>query len=205
MAKEFDIDSDSNISIDILDITQGSAIPLIWKCSNGHLWKSSVVARLKDNRSCNICQSLGFRFPNLLKEWNYSKNSELDPNLIHAGTTQKAWWKCELGHEWYSRIADRTSKHKSNCPTCGRKIAAENTRLAKLIKSGSLKDHYPEVAKQWNFDLNTNLTPNDISSNSGISVWWTCDCGNTFKQSPDYLVSLFRRGSAIVCRNCSNK
>ncbi len=201
IAKEFD--QFKNNDIDILDITKGSGIRLIWKCSNGHFWKSSVVSRLHDNKKCNTCMSLGFRFPNLLNEWNYDKNSNLDPFQIHAGTKQKAWWKCELGHEWCASIGDRTGKNKSNCPSCGRKISAEKTRLAKLRKSGTFKDHFPDLAKKWNYELNENLTPSDLSSSSHILVWWTCDCGNTFKQSPNYLVTLHRRGSSYGCTKCS--
>jgi hypothetical protein len=136
IAKEFDIDRNSNV--DILDISHGSAIPLWWTCSNRHAWKASVVGRVRENKKCNICQSLGFRFPHLLNEWDYEKNIDLDPFLVHAGTKQKAWWKCGLGHEWYASVVERTGMHKSNCPFCGRKIAAESTRVAKLRKSGRL-------------------------------------------------------------------
>lgn len=196
-------DYSKNAAVDPIEITQGSDKPLWWVCKNGHSWSSSVVRKIKDNKKCHVCLSLGFRFPSLLNEWDFEKNTEIDPMVVHAGTTKKAWWKCLHGHQWETSIEYRTGDKKSNCPTCGRKIAAEKTRLMKLGKSGSLQDNFPELSIKWNQHLNKDLTPNNISSNSHMSVWWIYNCGNNFKQTPNHMVTLFKRKSSYGCGNCS--
>ena len=58
--------------------------------------------------------------PTLMAEWNWEKNNELDPKTLTCGSHAKVWWKCEKGHEWQARIADRNKG--SGCPYCsGRK------------------------------------------------------------------------------------
>jgi hypothetical protein len=195
-------DFERNYGIDPMEISQGSDKSIWWKCKHGHFWNASVVKRLKENKKCIECKSLGFRFPYLLEEWNYEKNTEIDPKIIHAGSHTKVWWKCNQGHEWFAEIGTRSLGNRG-CPACGRKLAAEKTRLVRLDKSGSLQNNFPEIAKKWNQDLNNDLTPNKISSNSHMSIWWTCDCGNNFKQTPNHLVTLFKRKSSYGCENCS--
>jgi very-short-patch-repair endonuclease len=201
LLKEWDYEKNSEINP--LEIRQGSGISLWWICENGHSWSASIVRRLKDNKKCYICLSLGFRFPYLLNEWDFEKNTELDPMVVHAGTKKKAWWKCLHDHQWETSIDNRTGDKKSNCPVCARKIAAEKTRLVKLNKSGSLKDNFPEIALKWNKELNKDLTPNKISSNSHTPVWWTCNCGNFYEQTPNNMVTLLNRGSDYRCNKCS--
>ena len=196
-------DFNKNYGIEPLEISQGSNKSIWWKCEHGHSWNASLVNRLQDNKRCNVCLSLGFRFPSLLKEWNFEKNTDIDPMIIHAGSKTKVWWKCLLDHHWEGSIENRTGVKKSICPICARKNAAEKTRLIKLSKSGNLEDKFPVVASKWNYDLNKDLTPKKISSNSHIPVWWTCGCGNIYKRTPNYLVTLFSRGSSYGCENCS--
>lgn len=192
-----------NINLNPIDVTPGSDKSIHWLCPNGHSWISSTVRRITDKKTCMVCSSLGFRHPLLLDEWDYEKNGELDPKEIHAGSSTKVWWKCSFGHQWNTRIHYRTGVHKSNCPICARKIAAEKTRLIKLSKSGSLQDHFPEIADKWNKTLNGDLSPNSISSNSHSLFWWNCSCGNSYKQTPNNLVTLFKRGSKFQCEKCT--
>ena len=66
---------------------------------------------------------LSVTHPNLVTEWDYNKNNTLGiyPDKIRYGSHRKVWWLCEHGHEWQSRIADRTNKsHPHGCPVCAR-------------------------------------------------------------------------------------
>ena len=196
-------DYSKNAAVDPIEITQGSDKPLWWVCKNGHSWSSSVVRRIKDNKKCNACSSLGFKFPQLLAEWDFDKNIDLNPMTVHSGTRQKASWRCKQGHQWQTSIQNRTGDKKSNCPVCARKLSAEKTRVTKLVKSGSLEDNFPELANKWSIELNGDLTAKSISSNSHTRVWWKCTCGNIFKQSPNHMTTLFSRGSSYGCEKCS--
>ena len=195
-------DYTKNIEESIETITSGSGKPIWWICRNNHSWQASPQQRINDGKACPACLSLGFKFPKLLDEWNYGKNTELDPKMVHAGSKTKVWWKCNQGHEWFAEIGKRSIGNRG-CPKCSRIIAAEKTRLVKLSKSGSLKDNFPEIATKWNRELNKDLTPNEISPNSHTPVWWTCNCGNYYKQTPNHLVTLLKRGSSYKCEKCS--
>ena len=54
----------------------------------------------------------------LMAEWDWEKNNELgfDPKTLTLGNNKKAWWKCNKGHEWQARIADRNKG--IGCPFC---------------------------------------------------------------------------------------
>ena len=57
--------------------------------------------------------------PRLAKEWHPTKNGDLSPFDITAGSGKKAWWKCsQCGYEWETIIANRTKGH--GCPKCSR-------------------------------------------------------------------------------------
>ena len=43
----------------------------------------------------------------LMKEYNYTKNADLDLDKITIGTSKKIWWKCSLGHEWEATVGNR--------------------------------------------------------------------------------------------------
>ena len=206
IAKNIDIavewDYIRNVELSIKEISAGSGKPIWWICKNNHSWQASPKQRTVDGKTCPICLSLGFKFPKLLDEWNHEKNSEIDPMMIHAGSKTKVWWECSQGHEWFAGIGSRSLGNRG-CPKCSRSLAAEKTRLLKLSKSGSLKDNFPEIAMKWNNELNKELTPYEISSNSHTPVWWTCECGNFYKQTPNHLVVLLKRGSSYKCEKCS--
>jgi len=52
----------------------------------------------------------------LAKEWHPTKNEDLLPSGVTAGTHKKVWWRCKKGHEWHASIAKR---NKGNgCPVC---------------------------------------------------------------------------------------
>ena len=42
----------------------------------------------------------------------------------------------------------------------------------------------PDLSKQWHPFKNLELTPKDVTPNSGKKVWWKCDKGHEWKASP---------------------
>jgi hypothetical protein len=56
--------------------------------------------------------------PDLANEWHPTMNGDLTPRDVSSGTTKKAWWLCEKGHEW---VAEINSRHGgSGCPGCAK-------------------------------------------------------------------------------------
>ena len=56
-------------------------------------------------------------FLEIAAEWNYAKNGSILPSMVHFGTKQKYWWKCEKGYEWEAPVVGRT-KYGRGCPYC---------------------------------------------------------------------------------------
>jgi hypothetical protein len=97
-----------------------------WICEKGHEWEASPKDRTNKGNGCPSCSgrvatpetSLAFKFPELLKEWDYELNKE-DPNNVTYGSGLKAWWICSNGHSYPSVVCDRTAKrHQNGCPKC---------------------------------------------------------------------------------------
>ncbi|MFT4801786.1 MAG: hypothetical protein ACI93N_001561 [Flavobacteriaceae bacterium] len=147
-----------------------------WKCNKGndHEWTARVSSR-SSGAGCSICSSrtvvksncLATTHPELAEEWHPTKNGELRPLDIIYGTHKKIWWKCDKGedHEWYTAPSNRSTI----CPFC---------MNIKVSETNSLQTLFPHLALQWHPTKNGSLTPNQIISGSGETVWWKCEKGD---------------------------
>lgn len=107
-----------------------------WKCHVcGYEWKQQIKTRVKGGEcpSCsNRCAITGYNDlastePELMKEWDYSKN-KIDPTKILRIAYNRAWWKCEFGHNWSVPICDRTLGGCS-CKECESEFIASLPQL----------------------------------------------------------------------------
>lgn len=51
--------------------------------------------------------SLAVYNPKAAEEWHPTLNGSLSPNSVHYGSDIKAWFRCENGHEYKKRVANR--------------------------------------------------------------------------------------------------
>lgn len=168
-----------------------------WMCSYGHEYESSLRNRAAGG-GCPICARANLSsstiraaiarsgrfsdlFPSLLAEWHPTKNRNLSPSNISAGSKKTVWWMCKQGHEWATSVCNRTKKRGSSCPICVRKIAGHAISAAAVKRSGSLSARFPDIAQEWNVSRNQLLTPNDVSPFSGKRVWWRCENGHEWR------------------------
>ena len=112
-----------------LNTGSGSNKKIWWKCSKGddHEWKVDPNSRVGYKTNCPICEGLkvvksnclATTHPDIAEQWHPTKNGNLTPNDVVAGTRTNVWWKCLKGydHEWKSNILD-LSRGKSHCPFC---------------------------------------------------------------------------------------
>src|SRR5438309_2135044 len=108
-------------------------------------------------------EPLSITHPQLAAEWHPTKNGDLRPDQVYAGSDKKVWWLCRGGHEWQARIANR--KHERGCPYCaGRKISDTNSLVAL----------FPDLAVEWHPTKNGELTPDQVVAGSARKVWWQC-------------------------------
>ena len=115
--------------------------------------------------------SLLFINPNLSREWNYEKNGDLKPEYVFANSIKKVWWKCNNGHEWQAKIANRNNGR--NCPYCS------NQKILKGLND--LSTINPNLASEWNYEKNGDLKPEDFMAGSGKKVWWKCSKGHEWQ------------------------
>lgn len=172
-----------------------------WKCEKGHEWKATVSNRTgKNPTSCPFCANKktleGFNdlqtlYPEIAKEWDYSKN-QLLPKDVVGGSNKKVWWICPKGHSYKEIIAARTSG-KSNCPYCsGHRV---------LIGFNDLATVRPEIIKDWDYEKNKTITPFEVTEHSNKKVWWKCSkCGYEWQST---ITTKTRSDS--VCGVCSNR
>ena len=124
-------------------------------------------------------------YPNLVKEFDFKKNTPFTPKDFAYASNKKVWWKCIKSHEWKTKVSDRTDG--KNCLYCsGKKVSKEN----------NLKLLFPDVAKEWNFAKNGNLKPEDVTKASGKKVWWKCIKGH------EWLSIVSNRIRGTNCPHC---
>lgn len=134
----------------------------------------------------------------LVAEWHPTRNIDLYPYEVRAGSSKLVWWKCPKGgdHEWRAAVQNRVpSKSRpkgSGCPFCaGKKISITNC----------LATMQPKVAAEWHPKKNRKLTPRDVLPGDVRSVWWKCPEGpDHVFQSTIESRSKGRRGCPY-CRN----
>lgn len=177
IAKEWNYEK--NYPLTPCDVAQYSSKKVWWKCAKGHEWQT-LVSNRSSGKNCPVCigkvvltgfNDLATTNPDLAKEWNYEKNAPLTPSDVTSGSTKKVWWKCSEGHEWPSNIYNRVKGN--GCPICsGRKVLSGANDLATVN---------PELAKEWNYEKNGELTPQSIRPQSNITVWWKCSNGHEWQ------------------------
>ena len=179
VAQEWHPSKNGNLSPDLFDY--GSNKKVWWLGQCGHEWQDSITHRTGMLCGCPYCRGLrvleGFndlasQNPDLAEEWNYDKNTNLKPTMITLGSGKKVWWKCNLGHEWQATVPSRSNG--CGCPYCA------NDLVWKGFNDLAFK--YPSLAKEWNYDKNANLLPQDVVYGSSKKVWWKCpNCGYEWK------------------------
>ena len=178
-------------------MTSHSNYNVWWKCEKGHEWQAVICDRNK-GKGCPYCSGrkvlkgyndLAAINPKLASEWNYDKNGDLKPEDFTANSGVKVWWKCGKGHEWQAKIADRNKGR--GCPTCSNQ---------KVLKGyNDLVTINPELASEWNYEMNGDLKPEDFTAGSNKKVWWKCDKGH------EWQAMVGSRSSGIGCPYCSGR
>ena len=171
------------------NVSAGSSKKIWWicdkKCPEGclHEWEAIVAGRTAKNYGCSMCSnlkmcehmSLKYTHPELAKQWHPTKNGNLKPTDIVAGTHRKIWWLCDkkcpegCPHEWESNC-ERRAFRGDGCPNCSRKGKKDS-----YCKHEYLSYTHPELAKQWHPTKNGDLKPSDVLSGSEEYIWWICD------------------------------
>ena len=175
-----------------------------WKCQCcGYEWQADLYRRIHGS-GCQKCsvqkrvqtrkenlpfeKTLAYRFPEIAKEWNYEKNGDLKPTQVMKGCGKKVWWRCDKGHEWQAKIADRSMQH--GCPYCmGKRVLKGFNDLITL---------YPNLVNEyWDYDKNHEIAdPSNCGKGSNKKVWWKCNKGHEWQAT---IASFVKTGRCPYC------
>ena len=190
LVKEWNSERNGNLVPDLFGINSNDKV--WWKCSKcGHEWKTTIIHRAgKRNSGCPECakQQKGKTFtklrvsqrgsltennPALAAEWHPTKNEALTPNDITEKYNKNVWWLCpKCKYEWEASPNNRSKG--VGCPCCSGRVPK--------IGENDLETLHPEIAKEWNYDRNGDLKPEQFLPKSGKEVWWRCSiCGHEWK------------------------
>ena len=199
-------DPEKNGTLTPADILCGSNKKVWWRCSKGHEWQAVVVNRVKGS-GCPYCagqraisgqNDLATLNPKLAKEWHPIKNDGVLPSEVMPKSNKKYWWLCPACNcEWQDTVSHRSSGR--TCPQCNRTKNAKKATERIVNDNNRLSTNYPEIAKEWNYVKNGDLQPNSITIGSSRKVWWICEKGHEWQDSPAHRCS---RGNG--CPYCSN-
>jgi len=164
-----------------------------WRCAAGHEWQTMVASRARRGSGCPMCagrrassdRNLAVTHPEVAASWHPSRNGELNPAGVVAGSRRRVWWQCEQGHEWQVTVGNRV---RHGCPFCS------GNRVTPEISLATVR---PELAAQWHPTRNGELTPVAVLPGSGRRVWWQCAVGHEWQTSPA------SRCRGARCRQCS--
>lgn len=148
-----------------------------WKCQKcGHEWEVMILSRTQSGSGCPNCArqeirnriwarprkctvlrkravaeeaSLAHRLPELLKDWDYTKNGA-SPKEVAPFSKLSVWWKCHsCGHKWQSSVHKRSVGTK--CPECAKKNPKQRTHshpghpVRQYALDGEFIKEYPSV------------------------------------------------------------
>ena len=183
--KEWDYEKNTNYSPSVL--TAGSSFKVWWKCSVcNHCWQASPNERILRGNGCPACStdrvvsrkikengSFEDNYPERAKDWDYEKNGELLPNHVTSGSNKVVYWKCHVcGYQWKGKVCSH-AKSMYSCEKCSIK-----ERTLERYGDRPLIETHPELAKEWDYEHNGELTPYNTTAHYSKSVKWICEKGH---------------------------
>lgn len=109
------------------NVLASTAKQLWWQCPrHQHVWRTAGATRVRGT-GCPYCVNrlvwVGFNDmattrPDLASQWHPTRNGDLHPTDVVAGTNKVVWWRCDKDstHEWAAKANNRVTG--SGCPKC---------------------------------------------------------------------------------------
>ena len=211
--RDIDIDIDKiwdyecNYPLKPEDVSSRSNKKYFWKCLKGHSsYLCSPDKKYYGGCGCPVCSNHkvikginDFESNNqeLMKDWNYSLNKDVDPSMLSIKSKYRVSWKChKCGFEWEGTISDAVDK-SINCPNCSKFASGIKKHNTALANNGVFNDKI--LLLDWDYNKNLNL-PSEYTKHSSRSVFWKCHkCGYEWKSK------INNRSNGRGCPCCSHK
>ena len=115
------------------NVLPGSNKKAWWICEKDrrHIFCTKISSMSLNKNICPICSNkkiivgvndLATTHPEIVKEWDYNKNTNIQPTGITYGNNTKVWWKCASNHSWQATISSRAGSQKTGCPICKKEL-----------------------------------------------------------------------------------
>lgn len=161
-----------------------------WRCpvASDHRWSappSSISRSLSIGMTgCPACagrqlsttNSFAARYPAGIALWHPTRNRELTPDAVLAGSPDPVWWQCPAGpdHEWQVSplvLGSHSLAHdRRGCPFCAGKRASVTNSVAS----------HPQLSLEWHPTANGDNRPEDVVASTSKKLWWRC------KENPEH-------------------
>ena len=179
-----------------------------WICPdcNG-TYSKQVCEREVGDDSCPYCRNeqLLYGFNGVaqteslaIKEW---ADTDIDPNSIMATSRIRIDWECEkcggIYREPLNKHIQDFHNNVHNCPYCNNRkpLAGYNT----------LKVKCKRLMEEWNYRSNYLIVdPDTILPTYTDEVWWTCECGKSYKMSPQKRL-YYQKRNIKSCPYCKGR
>lgn len=125
-------------------------------------------------------------YPDIVKYWDFDKNANIDISNITSKSGQRVWWVCsKCGASYQTKVcAVVNGSKRCVCSTCYRKSLPQVKVDSYLKNDGSFMEHYANLLDEWCYELNVDISPNQLTDKSNKKVWWKCvECGHKWKTS----------------------
>jgi hypothetical protein len=181
-------------------VTSGSTKKAWWLGPCGHEWDAMVNVRTLQSQGCPYCtgkrllagyNDLATVAPQVASEWHPTKNGDITPNAVKAGSSDKVWWLGSCGHEWYAQIRQRVQKN-SGCAICSNQLTVPGIN--------DLATTHPALALLWDNEKN-DKPATEVNAGSKKKAYWKCTNNHEFVR-PIAEQSLKLNG---YCFECSPK
>ena len=150
-----------------------------WRCIHGHEWIAKIADRFYGSQ-CPYCEGhliykgfndLASNYPELAEEWS-EKNAPKRADEVFPKSRENVWWKCRVcGYEWRAVIDSRVKG--ASCPVCADRVVVAG------INDFATTDS--ELIREWDYDRNATITPEQVHRNSLRIVWWKCVHGHRWR------------------------
>ncbi len=191
---EWDFEKNADISPE--NVAEHTNRKVWWKCKRGHRWQAPVYVRTA-GKGCPVCSGrkilagfndLASQRPEMLMEWDYEKNTDVNPTEVSVYSHRKVWWKGTCGHRWQASVAKHT--YGDGCPYCaGKKV---------LVGFNDLASSHAIFLDEWDYEKNSPITPETVTRHSRKKIWWKCKQGHHWQAA---IGNRYRTG----CPFCTNR
>jgi G:T-mismatch repair DNA endonuclease (very short patch repair protein) len=171
---QWDIQANPNHSPDQIIYTNNRK-KVWWRCAvaDDHRWRTSVYDRVVGGSECPFCSrrrpsstnNLLITYPEIAALIHPTLNPDLDASLLSPNSHVKVWWKCPEGNDHIWQATPNSMKGRPQCGFCaGKRVSTTN----------SLAIRFPDIAAEFDLELNHPVTTHEITFGSRKKFWWRC-------------------------------